>query len=121
VVHAAKDESGGGARAGARRAGECCLREIVAQYGDLLDGKVVVDSSNHVSWHLPEGHESAASVIVELLPPGVRFVKAFGTLASDSLASEANRTPRGAVLFYATDDGPPPWSNGSSPRPGSTW
>jgi predicted dinucleotide-binding enzyme len=30
-------------------------------------------------------------------------VKAFGTLGAESLAAEANRTPR-AVLFYATDD-----------------
>jgi predicted dinucleotide-binding enzyme len=30
-------------------------------------------------------------------------VKAFGTLGAESLASEANRTPR-AVLLYATDD-----------------
>ena len=30
-------------------------------------------------------------------------MKAFGTLGAESLASEANRTPR-AVLFYATDD-----------------
>ena len=32
-------------------------------------------------------------------------MKAFGTLGAESLASEANRTPR-AVLFYATDDDP---------------
>ena len=38
-----------------------------------------------------------------MLPAGVHFVKAFGTLGAESLASEANRTPR-AVLFYATDD-----------------
>jgi hypothetical protein len=31
-------------------------------------------------------------------------VKAFGTLGADSLASAANREPRRAVLFYATDD-----------------
>ena len=31
-------------------------------------------------------------------------MKAFGTLAAPSLAAEAYRTPRGAVLFYATDD-----------------
>jgi hypothetical protein len=31
-------------------------------------------------------------------------VKAFGTLGADSLGSAANREPRRAVLFYATDD-----------------
>ena len=30
-------------------------------------------------------------------------MKAFGTLGAQSLASQANQTPR-AVLFYATDD-----------------
>ena len=31
-------------------------------------------------------------------------MKAFGTLAADSLASSQNREPRPAVIFYATDD-----------------
>ena len=31
-------------------------------------------------------------------------LKAFGTLGADSLADGANRSPRRAVLFYATDD-----------------
>ena len=33
-----------------------------------------------------------------------RYVKAFGTLAAGSLSDSANRIPRRAVLFYATDD-----------------
>jgi len=52
---------------------------------------------------LPDG-VSSASVIDGLLPPGVRFVKAFGTIGADALADAANRTPERAVLFYATDD-----------------
>jgi len=43
-------------------------------------------------------------VIAGLLPPGAHFVKAFGTLSASSLASAANRDPKRAVLFYATDD-----------------
>jgi len=39
-----------------------------------------------------------------LLPPRSHYVKAFGTLGAVSLASSANRAPRRAVLFYATDD-----------------
>jgi predicted dinucleotide-binding enzyme len=31
-------------------------------------------------------------------------VKAFGTLAAEALAGSANREPRRAALFYATDD-----------------
>jgi 8-hydroxy-5-deazaflavin:NADPH oxidoreductase len=52
---------------------------------------------------LPEG-QSAGSVVATLLPAGALYVKAFGTLAADALASAANREPRRAVLFYATDD-----------------
>ena len=52
---------------------------------------------------LPE-HQSSGSVVAGLLPPGAHYVKAFGTLGAASLASSANRTPRRAALFYATDD-----------------
>jgi predicted dinucleotide-binding enzyme len=38
-----------------------------------------------------------------MLPAKAHYVKAFGTLGADALASSANREPR-AVLFYATDD-----------------
>ena len=31
-------------------------------------------------------------------------MKAFGTLSAEMLARNANRTPRRAALFYATDD-----------------
>ncbi len=86
------------------------LKDLIAQYADLLKGKVVVDPSNPVAQDtnggfvrtLPDG-QSSGSVVAGLLPAEAHFVKAFGTLGADSLASEANRTPR-AVLFYATDD-----------------
>jgi len=86
------------------------LKDLIAKHGDLLRGKVVVDPSNPVAQDtnggvvrtLPEG-QSSGSVVAGLLPAEALFVKAFGTLAAESLASEANRTPR-AVLFYATDD-----------------
>ena len=86
------------------------LKDLIAQHGDLLRGKVVVDPSNPVAQGtnggfvrtLPDG-QSSGSVVARLLPSEAHFVKAFGTLGAQSLASEANRTPR-AVLFYATDD-----------------
>ena len=86
------------------------LKELIAQHEDLLRGKVVVDPSNPVAQDtdggfvrtLPDG-QSSGSVIAGLLPAEAHFVKAFGTLGAESLAAEANRTPR-AVLFYATDD-----------------
>jgi predicted dinucleotide-binding enzyme len=87
------------------------IRELVPRYADALEGKVVVDPSNPVALDdggnlyrtLPEG-ESAASVLAGLLPAAAHYVKAFGTLLATSLQSAANRTPRRAVLFYASDD-----------------
>jgi predicted dinucleotide-binding enzyme len=87
------------------------IKELVGQYGPALDGKVVVDPSNPValadgggvSRTLPDG-VSAGSVIARMLPAEAHFVKAFGTLAADSLDTGANRSPQRAVLFYATDD-----------------
>ncbi len=86
------------------------LKDLIAQYADLLRGKVVVDPSNPVAQDgkggvvrtLPDD-QSSGSVVAGLLPAEAHFVKAFGTLGAESLASEANRTPR-AVLFYATGD-----------------
>ena len=86
-------------------------RELIAENGDLLHGKVVVDPSNPIQLDgkggftrtLPDG-QSAASVIAGLLPADAHLVKAFGTLGAEALASSANRTPRPAALFYATDD-----------------
>ena len=73
--------------------------------------KVVVDPSNPVGFDgngqifrtLPD-EQSAGSIVAALLPAGAHYVKAFGTLAADSLAASANREPHRAALFYATDD-----------------
>jgi predicted dinucleotide-binding enzyme len=86
-------------------------RELLPQLSQRLEGKVVVDPSNPLGFDesgqmirtLPEG-QSAGSIIASLLPAGTHYVKAFGTLAADSLAASANREPSRAVLFYATDD-----------------
>jgi predicted dinucleotide-binding enzyme len=87
------------------------IKELIAKDARLLDNKVVIDPSNPLGFDesgqmfrmLPEG-QSAGSVIAALLPAGAHYVKAFGTLGADALASGANREPRRAVLFYATDD-----------------
>lgn len=87
------------------------LEDLVRQNATHLSGKVVIDPSNPVAMDaegqfsrtLPDG-VSAASVIAGLLPPGAHYVKAFGTVAAEKLASSANRSPDRAVLFYATDD-----------------
>jgi predicted dinucleotide-binding enzyme len=87
------------------------IKELVAAHADALNGKLVVDPSNPIGFDengqvirtLPED-QSAGSVVASLLPAGAHYVKAFGTLGAKSLASAANRSPRRAVLFYATDD-----------------
>jgi predicted dinucleotide-binding enzyme len=87
------------------------LKQLIADYAYLLDGKVVADPSNPIGITadgtlfrtLPEG-QSQGSLVAAMLPAGAHYVKAFGTLGADSLADSANRTPRRAVLFYATDD-----------------
>jgi len=86
------------------------LKDLIAQYADLLRGKIVVDPSNPVGKDANGGvirtlpdDQSSGSVVAGLLPAEAHFVKAFGTLGAESLASDANRSPH-AVLFYATDD-----------------
>jgi predicted dinucleotide-binding enzyme len=86
------------------------MKELIADHGAALEGKVVVDPSNPLGFDangqmiraLPEG-QSSGSVVASRLPAGAHYVKAFGTLGADALASAAHRDPR-VVLFYATDD-----------------
>src|SRR5437899_265797 len=87
------------------------IKELTAKDAALLEAKVVVDPSNPIGVDengemtrtLPDD-QSAGSVVAAMLPAGAHYVKAFGTLGADSLASAANREPLRAVLFYATDD-----------------
>jgi 8-hydroxy-5-deazaflavin:NADPH oxidoreductase len=87
------------------------FKQLIAQYGERLAGKIIVDPTNPVA---PDGNggfqkiigaqESAGQILAGLLPPGARLVKAFGTLSADSLSAAARREPDRAVLFYAADD-----------------
>ena len=87
------------------------FKELIAQYGDRLAGKVIVDPTNPVA---PDANgsfqkiigeqESSGQILAGLLPPGARLVKAFGTLSAPTLAAAARREPERAVLFYAADD-----------------
>lgn len=87
------------------------MQAVIDEVRDLLPGKLVIDTSNPisigadgtVSRTLPEG-QSAGEVVSRWLPEGTRYAKAFGTLPAPLLASSARRTPKPAVLFYATDD-----------------
>ena len=86
------------------------MKEFVARYRNALVGKIVVDPSNPIAPNSKGGFDkilpadqSSGGIIAGLLPPGTELVKAFGTVAADSLRSGANRKPERAVLFYATD------------------
>jgi predicted dinucleotide-binding enzyme len=87
------------------------MKFFIPEFGEKLVGKIVVDPSNPVG---PDGKggfkktiaagESSGQIIAHMLPNGAKFVKAFGTLSAESLASASRRAPQRAVLFYATDD-----------------
>ena len=87
------------------------MKNLISQNLPGLEGKIVVDTSNPVAANdkgefrrsLPDG-VSSGSVIASLIPASAHFVKAFGTLSAEGLKDGANRTPKRAVLFYATDD-----------------
>jgi predicted dinucleotide-binding enzyme len=87
------------------------FEQLIAEYGDRLAGKIIIDPSNPVG---PDGaggyrkvipeQESSGQILAGLLPAGARLVKAFGTLSAPTLAAAARREPDRAVLFYAADD-----------------
>ncbi len=87
------------------------FEQFIAQYGDRLAGKVIIDPTNPVG---PDGEggyrkvigaqESSGQILAGLLPAGARLVKAFGTLSAPSLAAASRQKPDRAVLFYAADD-----------------
>jgi predicted dinucleotide-binding enzyme len=87
------------------------FEQFIAQYGERLAGKVIIDLTNPVG---PDGsggykkvigeQESSGQILAGLLPAGARLVKAFGSLSAPSLSSAARREPERAVLFYAADD-----------------
>jgi 8-hydroxy-5-deazaflavin:NADPH oxidoreductase len=87
------------------------FEQLIAQYGQRLAGKIIVDPTNPVG---PDGaggyrkvigdQESSGQILAGLLPAGARLVKAFGTLSAPTLAAAARREPDRAVLFYASDD-----------------
>jgi hypothetical protein len=80
---------------------------VVGEYGDALDGKVVVDITNPITpdfrgFLTPEG-TSGAQEIAKAAPAGAHVVKAFNTLPSDVLsASPAEGHP--LDVFIAGDD-----------------
>jgi len=87
------------------------FEQLIAQYGERLDGKIIVDPTNPVGPDADGNYgktipqqESSGQILAGLLPAGARLVKAFGTLSAPTLAAVARREPERAVLFYAADD-----------------
>ena len=88
------------------------MKQVLDEYADLLDGKVVADPSNPIGFAadgipfrtLPDDQSSQGSLVAGMLPAGAHYVKAFGNLDAGSFASNANRQPRHAAVLYATDD-----------------
>jgi 8-hydroxy-5-deazaflavin:NADPH oxidoreductase len=87
------------------------IKDLLAEYGSKLVGKIVVDPSNPIA---PDGaggfkktipqDQSSGQLLAGLLPPGARLVKAFGTLGAASLKDGARHLPEPYVLFFASDD-----------------
>jgi predicted dinucleotide-binding enzyme len=87
------------------------FEQLIAQYGERLVGKVIIDPTNPIG---PDGsggfkkiigeQESSGQILAGLLPAGARLVKAFGTLSAPTLSAAARREPERAVQFYAADD-----------------
>jgi predicted dinucleotide-binding enzyme len=87
------------------------LKDVIAEIADPLTDKLVVVPSNPVGIDaqgnvvrlLPEG-QSSGEVVAGWLPPGAPLAMALGSMSADVFESSSNRSPKPAVLFYATDD-----------------
>jgi len=87
------------------------FKQLIAQYGERLAGKVIIDPTNPDG---PDGQggfrkvigeqESSGQILAGLLPAGARLVKAFGTLSAGTLSAAARQEPERMVQFYAADD-----------------
>ena len=86
------------------------LKEFFQTFLKELDGKIIIDVSNPIA---PNGNggfkkiigerESAGKILSNLIPKNAKLIKAFGTLAADSLLNAAFNEPDKKVLFYASD------------------
>lgn len=88
------------------------LEGVIGELADALDDRVVVVPSNPVTLdahgnllHLLPNEKPSGRVVTGWLPEGAHLAMAFGSMSSGLLESASNRSPKPAVLFYATDDG----------------
>jgi 8-hydroxy-5-deazaflavin:NADPH oxidoreductase len=83
--------------------------DVIAEHGDELRGKVVVDITNPVDWSTFEGlvtpsDSSAAEEIAKLLPEGTPVVKAFNTTFAPTLVAGQVRGENLDVLLAGDDE-----------------
>lgn len=86
-------------------------QELLLQFRNELNGKIIVDASNPIAPDEKGGfkkiigaNESAGVILNSLSPKGAKFVKAFGTLGVSSLNSASFQKPNRATLFFASND-----------------
>src|SRR5215210_1880342 len=108
-------ELGGSAKAGDRVEGDVAVlavpyaaaRDVVAQYGDELAGKVIVDITNPVDLNtfepLTPDAGSAAKEIADAAPQDATVVKAFNTTFAGTLV-EGSVAGQPLDVFIAGDD-----------------
>jgi predicted dinucleotide-binding enzyme len=80
---------------------------VVSEYGDALDGKIIIDITNPISpdfkgFVTPDG-TSGAQEIAKAAPTSAHVVKAFNTLFADVLADSPAEGPP-VDVFIAGDD-----------------
>jgi 8-hydroxy-5-deazaflavin:NADPH oxidoreductase len=118
-ARALADELGGGAEGGAAGdplSGDVVVlaiwyepaRSAVEQYGDQLDGKVIIDITNPVDVESFDGlvtpaDSSAAEELAKLAPDGAEVVKAFNTTFAGTLV-EGEVAGQPLDVFIAGDD-----------------
>ena len=85
-------------------------QQLLKDYGSKLAGKLIIDTSNPTGFddegqvfHTLDDGISSGQVNRDALADGVKFAKAFNSLAAESLAGAANKDPKVAI-FYASDD-----------------
>lgn len=82
--------------------------DVVAAYGDQLDGKIVVDITNPVEFSTFDGlvvpAESSAAAVIASRIPGARVVKAFNTNFAATLATGSVAGSAATTVLVAGDD-----------------
>lgn len=83
------------------------VADVIAQYGDQLDGKIVVDITNPLNFEtfdsltVPAGSSAAAVIAAEL--PNARVLKAFNTNFAATLSSQQVGQEKTTVLIAGDD------------------